>query len=62
MANHLIVTLEFDMGDYSDMEDDGLQIPTDPKDIGLNESFYQGDATIRDMKIIGVRYVRSKHN
>ena len=55
MAKHLIITIEYDMGDYSDMEDEGEEIPTDPNDIGLNESFFQSDASIHNMKIVGVR-------
>ena len=55
MAKHLIITLEYDMGDYSEMEDDGFEIPTDPEDIGLNESFFQSDALIHDMKIVGTK-------
>ena len=55
MAKHLIITLEYDMGDYSEMEDDGHEIPTDPRDVGLNESFFQSDASIHDMKIVGVK-------
>lgn len=55
MAKHLILTLEYDMGDYSDMEKDGGQIPTSPDDIGIQESFYQSDAMIHDMEIVGVK-------
>ncbi|MDY6857333.1 MAG: hypothetical protein SWO11_22045 [Thermodesulfobacteriota bacterium] len=55
MAKHLIITLEYDMGDYSDMEEDGYEIPTDPNDVGLNESFFQSDALIHDMEIVGIR-------
>ena len=55
MEKHLIITLEYDMGDYSDMEDDGFEIPMAPDDIGLNESFYQSDALIHDMKIVGTK-------
>lgn len=55
MAKHVILVLEYDMGDYSEAEQDGYAIPTDPKDIGLHESFYQSDAVIHDMNIVGVR-------
>jgi len=55
MGKHLIIMLEYDMGDYSDMEGDGQEIPTDPNDVGLNESFYQGEASRHDMRIVGVR-------
>lgn len=55
MSKNVILILEYNMGDYSDMEEDGLTIPTNPKDAGLNESFYQSDALIHDMKIVGVR-------
>jgi hypothetical protein len=55
MSKNVILILEYNMGDYSDMEEDGLTIPTDPEDNGLNESFYQSDAMIHDMKIVGVR-------
>ena len=60
MAKNLIITLEYDMGDYLDMEEDGYEIPTDPKDVSLNESFYQSDALIHDMKIVGVRVENRK--
>ena len=40
MAKHLIITLEYDMGDYSDMKKDGYEIPTNPNDIELNETFF----------------------
>jgi hypothetical protein len=59
MKKHLILTLEYDMGDYSEMEKDGYKIPTSPDDIGIQESFYQSDATLDDMKIVGVE-IRNK--
>lgn len=55
MKKHLILTLEYDMGDVSDIEEDGYEIPTDPSDVGLNELFFQGDILIRDMKIVGAK-------
>ena len=55
MGKHLILTLEYDMGDYSDMEEDGYEIPTDIYDKGLNESFIQSDISVRDMEIVGAR-------
>ena len=55
MAKHLIITLEYDMGDYSDMEEDGYEIPTDPNEVDINESFFQSDALIHDMEIVGIR-------
>jgi len=55
MPKHLIITLEYDMGDYSDIEEGGHEIPIDPNDIGLNETFFQSDALIHDMKIVGAR-------
>lgn len=55
MAKHVILVLEYDMGDYSEAEEEGQQIPTDPEDIGLHESFYQSDANINHMRIVGVR-------
>ena len=55
MAKHLIITLEYDMGDYSKMEEDGYEIPTSPNDVGLNESFFQSDASIHEMKIVGTK-------
>jgi len=62
MKKHLIITLEYDMGDYSEMEKDGLEIPTDPNDIGLNESFFQSDALIHDMEIVSARVERRGEN
>lgn len=52
---HIVLMLEYDMGDYSDMEEDGLEIPTDPKE--YEDSFYQSDALIHDMKIVGTKLV-----
>lgn len=46
------------MGDYSDMEEDGLEIPTDPKE--YEDSFFQSDALIHDMKIVGAKIVIKK--
>ena len=43
------------MGDYSDMEEDGLKIPTDPKE--YEESFFQSDALIHDMEIVGTKII-----
>ena len=60
MSKNVILILEYDMGDYSDMEEDGLTIPTDPNDVGLTECFYQSDALIHDMKIVGVRIEERK--
>jgi len=62
MVKNLIITLEYNMGDYSEYEEDGSEIPTDPKDIGLNETFFQSDALIHDMEIIGVRTQIIKKN
>jgi len=50
---HVILTLEYDMGDYSDMEEDGFEISTNPKD--YEESFFQADVFIHDMEIVGVK-------
>lgn len=55
MAKHLILILEYDMGDCSAMEEEGQEIPTDPQDIGIHENFFQSDAVIHDMKIVGTR-------
>ena len=52
---HIILILEYDMGDYSDMEEDGLKIPTDPKE--YEESFFQSDALIHDMEIVGTKII-----
>lgn len=52
MAKHVILTLKYDMGDYSEREEVGLRISTNPKD--YEESFYQGDIFTCDMEIVGV--------
>ena len=46
MKKNVILLLEYNLGDYSEMEDDGYEIPINPNDEGLNESFYQSDALI----------------
>jgi len=53
MKKHVILTLEYDMGDYSDMEEDGNKISTNPKDWG--DSFCQADINLQDLDIVGVR-------
>ena len=53
MKKHVILTLEYDMGDYSDMEEDGNKISTNPEDWG--DSFYQADINLQDLDIVGVR-------
>jgi len=59
MKKHVILTLEYDMGDYYDYSDkDDNDIPLKPKD--WEESFYQSDLFISDMKIIGVRIKEEK--
>ena len=50
---HVILTLEYDLGDYSDREDDGYPISSDPKD--YEESFFQSDVFVHDMNIVGAR-------
>ena len=49
----MILTLEYDMGDYSDREEDGQPLSSNHKD--YEESFYQGDIFPCDMVIIGAR-------
>ncbi len=59
MGKHVIVTLEYDLGDYSDLEvayleeGEGRKLSTDPIDWG--DSFYQSDINIQDLDIVGVR-------
>ncbi len=56
MGKHVIVTLEYDLGDYSDLEADyeeGRKLSTDPKD--WEDSFYQADINLNDLDIVGVR-------
>jgi len=53
MKKHVILTLEYDMGDYSELEEDGGKIPTDPK--WYKEVYYQSGPLAVDMKIVGVR-------
>jgi len=48
MEKHVIVMLEYDMGDYSDLE-----ISLDPKD--WHDSFYQADINLQDLDIVGVK-------
>lgn len=50
---HVILTLEYDMGDYSEQEEDGGTISTNPKD--YNDSFFQADVFIHEMNIVGAR-------
>lgn len=59
MKKHVILTLEYDMGDYSDLDDEG-GIPTDPK--WYEETYYQSDALALDMKIISVRIEERESN
>lgn len=49
----VILTLEYDMGDYSDREDDGMEISLRPED--YEETFQQADIFTCDMRIVGVR-------
>jgi hypothetical protein len=58
MPKNVILTLEYNMGDYSDMEDDGLEIPTEPSQ--WFESFFQSDIDLSEMKVIGVRIDEGK--
>ena len=58
MGKYVILTLEYCMGDYSDMEEDGYDIPTNPSD--YEESFYQADICHTDMEIVGVRIIEDK--
>ena len=53
MAKHVILTLEYDMGDYSDREEDGCEISTDPE--YYKDSFYQSDIDPFEINIVGVR-------
>jgi len=55
IGKDVVLLLEYNMGDYSEMEEKGQDIPTAPNDIGLQECFYQGDIDIQDMKIVGVK-------
>ena len=56
MATKVKLILEYDMGDYSDVEEEGGTISTNPKD--YEESFYQGDIFTCDMNIIGVKIIK----
>lgn len=53
MSKHVILTLEYDLGDYSDREDDGEVISETAQD--YEDSFFQSDVIVSDMKIVGVR-------
>lgn len=53
MEKRVVLTLEYDMGDYSEQEEDGQQISTDPND--YKESLLQSDVLVCDMKIVGAR-------
>lgn len=50
---NVTLILEYDMGDYADMLEDGNSIPTNPEEWG--ESFFQSDVFVCDMKIVGVK-------
>lgn len=58
MKKHVILVLEYDMGDYSDMEEDGLKISKNPKD--YEESFFQSDVMIHEINIVGVKIKKVK--
>ena len=47
MGKHVILTLKYDLGDYSDLKEEGVEIPTNPEDYA--ESFFQADVNILDM-------------
>ena len=47
------LVLEYELGDYSDMEEEGQTIPLDPAQ--WEETFYQADVLICDMKIVNVK-------
>ncbi len=53
MKKHVIVQLEYDLGDYSDIEEEGGEIPLKP--MLWEDTFYQSDAVLSDMTIVGVR-------
>ena len=52
MAKHVILTLKYDLGDYSDVEEDGEPISMNPQD--YEETFHQADVLTGDMEIVGV--------
>ncbi len=58
MSKHVILTLEYDLGDYSDREEDGNSISVVPKD--YEDSFFQSDVIVSDMNIVGVRIEERK--
>lgn len=57
MGKQVYLILEYDMGDYSDMEKEGLDIPTDPS--FYRESFFQSGVNISDIAITGVRIIET---
>jgi len=55
---HVVLVLEYDLGDYSEMEEERGEIPTTP---GFwEESFYQGDCILGDLEIKAVRIEERK--
>jgi hypothetical protein len=53
MAKNVILILEYSVGDFSGMEEDGEEIPTDPND--WRDTFIQSDVDLSAMKVVGVR-------
>ncbi len=56
MEKHVILTLEYDLGDYSyfeEMHEKERKLSTDPKD--WFDSFFQADINMQDLDIVGVR-------
>lgn len=49
---HVVLILEYDLGDFSDMEVEGIKIPIRPED--YQELFDQSDILSDEMRIVGV--------
>jgi hypothetical protein len=52
-GKHVILQLEYDLGDYSDVQREPGSISTNPED--YKEIFQQSDVLVCDMQIVGAR-------
>ena len=60
MKRNVILTIEYNLGDYSDVESDGNFISRNPKD--YEETFFQSDIDLSEMEIVAVRVEDEQDN
>ena len=53
MPKRVILVLEYDMGDYTNVLKDGRRISTNPRD--YDDRFYQADINLQDLDVVSVR-------